>query len=213
MLDLLILSILIGFALGLITGIIPGIHTNNFALILLALAPAIADLGFANIHIAAMILANSITHTFLNIIPSVYLGAPDADTALAVLPGHAMLLDGMGMVGALLHDIRRARSNGIDHAVVGAEIAQAFGLDTRIVRIIKRHIGAGIPKDEAERLGLPGEDYLPETTEEMIVAHADNLVDDAERISIDERIRRMRKRGFDSDAIDRMIRLHNAVMG
>ena len=116
------------------------------------------------------------------------------------------------IAGALLHDIGRARSNGIDHAVVGAEIAQAFGLDTRIVRIIKRHIGAGIPKDEAERLGLPREDYLPETTEEMIVAHADNLVDDTKRISIDERIQRMRKRGFDSDAIDRMIRLHTAVM-
>ncbi len=117
------------------------------------------------------------------------------------------------IAGALLHDIGRARSNGIDHAVAGAEIAQAFCPDTRIVRIIKRHIGAGIPKVEAERFGLPMEDYLPETTEEMIVAHADNLVDDTERISIDERIRRMRKRGFDSDAIDRMIRLHNAVMG
>jgi uncharacterized protein len=117
------------------------------------------------------------------------------------------------ITGALLHDIGRARSNGIDHAVAGAEIAQAFGLDARIVRIIRRHIGAGIPKDEAERLGLPSEDYLPETAEEMIVAHADNLVDDTERISIDERIRRMRARGFDSDAIDRMIRLHNAVMG
>lgn len=114
--------------------------------------------------------------------------------------------------GALLHDIGRARSNGIDHAVVGAEIARSLGLDTRIVRIIKRHIGAGIPKDEAERLGLPREDYLPETIEEMIVAHADNLVDDTTRISIDERIRRMRARGFNSDAIDRMIHLHNAVM-
>jgi len=116
------------------------------------------------------------------------------------------------IAGALLHDIGRARSNGIDHAVAGAEIARSLGLDERIVQIIKRHIGAGIPKDEAERLGLPREDYLPETAEEMIVAHTDNLVDDTERISIDERIRRMRKRGFDSDAIDRMIRLHNAVM-
>jgi uncharacterized protein len=116
------------------------------------------------------------------------------------------------IAGALLHDIGRARSNGIDHAVVGAEIAQALGLDTQIVRIIERHIGAGIPEDEATRLGLPKEDYLPETAEEMIVSHADNLVDDTERISIDERIRRMRERGFDSDAIDRMIRLHTAVM-
>ena len=80
MLDLLILSILIGFALGVISGLIPGIPTNNFALILLALSPAIADPGFSNIYIAAIILANSITHTILNITPSAYLGAPDAGT-------------------------------------------------------------------------------------------------------------------------------------
>jgi len=61
---------------------------------------------------------------------------------------------------ALLHDIGHARSNGIDYAVAGAEIAQAFGLDELIVRIIKRHIGAGIPKDEAERLGFQQENYL-----------------------------------------------------
>ena len=87
--EMLILSIFIGFVLGIISGLIPGIHTNNFALILLSLSPALSDIGFSNIHIAAIILANSITHTFLNIIPSVYIGAPDADSALAVLPGHA----------------------------------------------------------------------------------------------------------------------------
>ena len=114
--------------------------------------------------------------------------------------------------GALLHDIGRARSNGIDHAVIGADIARSLGLDDRIVRIIERHIGAGIPKDEAVRLGLPKKDYLPETIEEMIVAHADNLVDDTSRISIDERIKRMRERGFNRDVIERMIRLHRCVM-
>ena len=41
------------------------------------------------------------------------------------------------IAGALLRDIGRARSTGIDHAVVGAEIVQAFCLDTRIVRIIR----------------------------------------------------------------------------
>ncbi|MEA1894217.1 MAG: HDIG domain-containing protein [Euryarchaeota archaeon] len=65
------------------------------------------------------------------------------------------------IIGTLPHDIGRARSNGIDHTVAGAEIAQALGLDARIARIIKRHIRAGIPKDEAERLGLPRADYLP----------------------------------------------------
>ncbi|MEA1944675.1 MAG: tripartite tricarboxylate transporter permease, partial [Euryarchaeota archaeon] len=108
--EMLILSIFIGFVLGIISGLIPGIHTNNFALILLSLSPALSDIGFSNIHIAAIILANSITHTFLNIIPSVYIGAPDADSALAVLPGHAMLLDGMGMTAIRLSAIGSAGS-------------------------------------------------------------------------------------------------------
>jgi len=108
--EMLILSIFIGFVLGIISGLIPGIHTNNFALILLSLSPALSDIGFSNIHIAAIILANSITHTFLNIIPSVYIGAPDADSALAVLPGHAMLLDGMGITAIRLSAIGSAGS-------------------------------------------------------------------------------------------------------
>ena len=126
MLDLLILSILIGFVLGLISGLIPGIHTNNFALILLALSPAIADLGFSNIHITAMILANAITHTFLNIIPSVYLGVPDADTALAVLPGHAMLLDGMGMAAIRLSALGSAGSIVVS-LLIAAPLVLFFG--------------------------------------------------------------------------------------
>jgi len=116
-------------------------------------------------------------------------------------------------MGALLHDIGRARSNGINHAVIGAEIARSFGLDATIVRIIERHIGSGIPPDEAVQIGLPAGDYMPETIEEMIVAHADNLVDDTERIGIAERIRRITAREFDSDAIERMRRLHTTVMG
>jgi putative membrane protein len=38
----------------------------------------------------------AIAHTFLNVLPAIFLGAPDADTALGVLPGHKLLLKGMG---------------------------------------------------------------------------------------------------------------------
>jgi len=62
MLEMLALSVSIGFVLGLVSGLIPGIHTNNFALILLALS------GFSNIDIAAIILANSIAHTLLYVL-------------------------------------------------------------------------------------------------------------------------------------------------
>lgn len=62
------------------------------AAIILAALPSLA--GFAPISIAALITAMAVTHTFLDFIPSILLGAPDGDSALAVLPGHRMLLDG-----------------------------------------------------------------------------------------------------------------------
>lgn len=82
---ILIISIMSGFLLGIISGLTPGIHVNNFALILVALSPFFLDLNVAPFYIAVAILSNSITHTFLDIIPSIFLGAPEADTALVVL--------------------------------------------------------------------------------------------------------------------------------
>ncbi|NJD78774.1 MAG: hypothetical protein FIB08_17055 [Candidatus Methanoperedens sp.] len=95
-LPLLIVSIFLGFLLGIISGLTPGIHVNNFALILLALSSLFLELGFTPFYIAVIILSNSITQTFIDIIPSVFLGAPEADTALAVMPGHALLMEGRG---------------------------------------------------------------------------------------------------------------------
>ncbi|MHC1603808.1 MAG: tripartite tricarboxylate transporter permease [Candidatus Syntropharchaeales archaeon] len=93
---LLISSILAGYLLGVISGLTPGIHTNNFALLLAASAPFLDGFGIGSIYIVVIILTNSITHTFLDIIPSIFLGAPEPDTALAVLPGHHLMLEGRG---------------------------------------------------------------------------------------------------------------------
>ncbi len=116
------------------------------------------------------------------------------------------------LIGALLHDIGYARSNGIKHALVGADIARDLGLDGRIVDIIERHIGAGIPSDEAEALGLPKKDYMPKRLEEKIVAHADNLTRHTTRITIDEAISSIqRKLGKEHPSIERMKRLHGEL--
>lgn len=114
--------------------------------------------------------------------------------------------------GALLHDIGRSRTQGIQHAVVGAAIGRELGLDPRLVLIIERHIGAGITQDEAEALGLPAKEYIPETIEEKIVAHADNLVDDTNRITFDERIRQVAEK-LTASHVNRMIKLHADVCG
>ncbi len=110
---------------------------------------------------------------------------------------------------ALLHDIGRAKTHGVDHAVVGAEIARRLGLDENIVKIVERHIGAGISADEAWELGLPKKDYLPETLEEKIVAHADNLVMGTKKVCIDDAIKNAQKKlGKHHPAIQRMKELH-----
>ena len=90
---------LIGVLLGTATGIIPGIHPNNVALILLSLLPALshslsAFLPAAPVLLASLLIAASITHTFLSFIPAAFVGAPEGDTALCVLPAHHLLLEG-----------------------------------------------------------------------------------------------------------------------
>ena len=114
--------------------------------------------------------------------------------------------------GALLHDIGRSRTHGIKHAYVGAEIARSLGLDERIVRIIERHIGAGIPAEEAKNLGLPAKDFIPETIEEKIVACADNLIAHDRRMSIEEALKEFKERlGANHPAVERAKKLYEEV--
>jgi putative membrane protein len=44
----------------------------------------------------------SICHTFIDFIPSIFLGAPDEDSVLSVLPGHEMLIKGEGYEAVIL---------------------------------------------------------------------------------------------------------------
>ena len=90
----LLFALFFGVAMGSLTGLIPGFHVNNVALILLALSPVFLNWGIPLSAVAAIIVSTGTVHTFLNYIPSALLGAPDGDTALSLLPGHRMLLSG-----------------------------------------------------------------------------------------------------------------------
>lgn len=111
---------------------------------------------------------------------------------------------------ALLHDIGRAKTHGIRHAVEGARIGRRLGLSESIVKIIERHIGAGLPAEEAKKLGLPAKDYIPQTLEEKIVCHADNLIDNCKRQPIEHEVERALNEGY-KDYADRLIRLHREL--
>ena len=65
--------------------------------------------------------------------------------------------------GALLHDAGRGERHDIQHAIKGVAILQGLGIDQRVIDIVKKHIGAGLTRDDARSLGLPEDDYMPST--------------------------------------------------
>lgn len=91
------IALLLGVISGTLTGLTPGIHTNLIAILFLPLSARFSPTTFI-----LFLVSMAITHTFLDFIPSIYLGAPDEDTALGVMPGHKFLLKGNGNKAVLL---------------------------------------------------------------------------------------------------------------
>jgi len=90
-----LIALLLGVAAGCVTGLTPGVHINLVSLLLFT-SSAFFLKYTTPLVLVVFIVAMSITHTFLDFIPSIFLGAPDDDTALSVLPGHRFLLKGEG---------------------------------------------------------------------------------------------------------------------
>ncbi len=82
-----------GCAFGIVSGLVPGLHANNMAFLLAAIAPSIP--GSPPIVGAAMVAAG-VVHTFLDIAPTLALGVPDPAMAVSALPGHRLVLEGRG---------------------------------------------------------------------------------------------------------------------
>jgi len=91
----------IGVLAGIVTGLTPGIHINLVSALLIASAPLLLT-RFPPLGLACFVISMSVVHTFLDSIPSIFLGAPDSDTALGVLPGHRYLLKGWGLMAVKL---------------------------------------------------------------------------------------------------------------
>jgi len=111
--------------------------------------------------------------------------------------------------GSLLHDVGRAKTHGIMHIIEGVKIAKKYGLPAKIISIIERHAGAGIDEDEAIKLGLPKKNYTPESIEEMIVAHADNLTGNGYR-KLEDAIRGFKRKAGEK-ATKKLIELHKKL--
>ena len=82
-----------GVALGTVSGLTPGLHANNFALLLAAVAPSVPG---PRRYVGAAMLAAGVVHTFLDVVPALALGVPDPAMAASALPGHRLVLRGQG---------------------------------------------------------------------------------------------------------------------
>lgn len=90
-----ILAIIIGTCFGIFTGLTPGVHINLVSVLILTFSPVLLQFT-SPLILSILIVAMGVTHTFLDFIPSCFLGAPDPETSLSVLPAHKLLLEGRG---------------------------------------------------------------------------------------------------------------------
>ncbi len=126
--------VLLGTGTGAVTGLAPGLHVNNVAAVVLAtraswsallLSPwAGADSATLGLLLSCYLLATAVSHGIFDFVPSVFLGAPTEETALTILPGHRMLLDGQGI---------RAVSLAVRGAVLGTAAAAVALLPLRLL--------------------------------------------------------------------------------
>ncbi len=109
-----ILALLLGLLTGIITGITPGLHVNLVSILVLSASPFLLQFT-SPVVLGVYLISLAITHTFLDALPSIYLGAPDEAQALNVLPGHRLLLKGEG-------------HNAITYTVIGALGSLVLGI-------------------------------------------------------------------------------------
>lgn len=98
------MATLAGAALGVFSGLTPGIHANTLASMLLVAYPTLQSMvsglipeDDAAVTVCACIMSASVVHSFVDFVPSVFIGAPDSEDAVSILPGHRMVLQGRGM--------------------------------------------------------------------------------------------------------------------
>lgn len=94
-----IIFLTLGVFVGTFTGLIPGIHINLVGAFLVSAS----FLSIINpIYLVVFIVGLTISHTFVDFIPSIFLGCPDTDSALSSLPGHKLLAEGDGYKAVML---------------------------------------------------------------------------------------------------------------
>ncbi len=140
---------LFGSLIGSVSGLVPGIHVNTLAALLLAGYPVLASLlssavcpSMLPVMVAAAVVSASVVHSFMDFVPSVFLGSPGEEDVLSVLPGHRMLMGGKGA---------EAVACSAQGSLVGAAAAVVLALPVHLAmesggwETLQRHIPFMLP--------------------------------------------------------------------
>lgn len=85
--------VLLGSATGIIAGLTPGLHINLVVFVVVGIA---GSLHIDPLALAVFIIAMAMAQSYLDSIPAIFLGVPTGGSAVAVYPGHRLLLAGRG---------------------------------------------------------------------------------------------------------------------
>lgn len=86
--------ILAGVVVGVFTGLVPGIHPNT---VIFGSMPFYFGSGIEFLSYLSFIAGLSVSHTFHDFLPAIFLSAPEADAALSSIPGTEMASEGRGI--------------------------------------------------------------------------------------------------------------------
>lgn len=92
MLELFLITVA-GVLLGALTGAIPGLHPNT---VVFSSFPIYFGFDIGLLTYTCFITGLSVSHTFHDFLPAIYLSAPSAESAVASLPGAQMAKNGKG---------------------------------------------------------------------------------------------------------------------
>ena len=96
---------IVGALIGSFSGLIPGIHVNTLAAIILAFHEVLENIlmcivpkDLSTMMMACCVMSAAVVHSATDFVPSVFFGVPDPDNVMNIMPGHSMLLEGHGMM-------------------------------------------------------------------------------------------------------------------
>lgn len=115
-----ILYLFFGVLTGIFTCLFPGIHPNNIAVLSIFLLPYFGE------NFVPFLIGLVISHYFINFIPAAFLGVPDDETSVSVLPLHKLTLKGYGYEGVILSGLG---------AFLGVAISLVFVLIVLLMKI------------------------------------------------------------------------------